>query len=389
MKKKQRKAVEILKTKNTAKKAANEQPNQPMIADEFLLLNNQNAERELPKEIADAAQNRRIRIYTSQSEFPAIVKSRENPGVFEFELSPGTNIGLPGRAMKRVSGEQVRKALDPKVDARGHRHAWVDFTPHAKTTIVPTAYIRRPNGKIIEPYYGVFGAEDRQVYYPGGYPWICIGKVFTWSDFSKPNPQFTGSGVLVGGRVVLTAGHMVPWGSNNWAMRFVPAFYDGASILGPGVSSWVSDAQGYNDPVSAWDMAVLRLYTPLGNSYGYFGAKTYSSSWEGGNYWTLAGYPGAIANANRPSRQMWFPMLDDDGSGDADEIEYEADSSPGDSGGPVFGFWNGEAWPSVVGTVSGGTKEYVLWWVSEDTNVGAGGSAIVNLIIWARSNWPV
>jgi hypothetical protein len=82
-------------------------------------------------------------------------------------------------------------------------------------------------------------------------------------------------------------------------------------------------------------------------------------------------------------------MLDDDGSGDADEIEYEADSSPGDSGGPVFGFWNGEAWPSVVGTVSGGTKEYILWWVSEDTNVGAGGSAMVNLIIWAKSNWPV
>jgi len=172
-------------------------------------------------------------------------------------------------------------------------------------------------------------------------------------------------------------------------MKFVPAYYDGASALGPGVSSWVSDAHGYNDPVSAWDMAVLRLYTPLGSSYGYFGAKTYSDSWEGGNYWTLAGYPAAVANANRPSRQMWFPILDDDGSGSADEIEYEADSTPGDSGGPVFGFWNGETWPSVVGTVSGGTKEYFLWWTTEDTNVGAGGNAMVSLIIWAKSNWPV
>jgi hypothetical protein len=55
----------------------------------------------------------------------------------------------------------------------------------------------------------------------------------------------------------------------------------------------------------------------------------------------------------------------------------------------VFGFWNGDAWPSVVGTVSGGTREYFLWWTTEDTNVSAGGSAMVDLIKWARSNWPV
>src|SRR5437588_4195058 len=58
--------------------------------------------------------------------------------------------------------------------------------------------------------------------------------------------------------------------------------------------------------------------------------------WEGGNYWTLAGYPGAIAGANRPSRQMWWPVLDDDSDGNAEEIEYEADATPGDSGGPVL-----------------------------------------------------
>ena len=360
----------------------------PMIADDFLKLDNQRAERDMPKHIIEAAESRKIKIYTGSREIPELVKSKDNPDCFELELAVGGNVGLPGRELKRVSHEQVRKALDPKIDMGGHRPAWVDFTPHAKTTVTPKPYITRPNGKIIEPYYGVFGADDRQVFYPSGYPWICIGKVFTWNDFSKPNPQFTGSGVLIGGRVVLTAGHMVPWGSGNWAMKFVPAFYDGASTLGPGVSSWVSDAQGYNDPVSAWDMAVCRLYNPLGNSYGYYGAKTYSGSWENGDYWTLAGYPGAVAGANRPSRQMWFPMLDDDGSGSADEIEYEADSSPGDSGGPVFGFWNGESYPSVVGTVSGGTKETFLWWTTEDTNVGAGGSAMVDLIKWARTTWP-
>ena len=171
-------------------------------------------------------------------------------------------------------------------------------------------------------------------------------------------------------------------------MQFIPAYYDGSSVLGAGVSSWVSDYWGYdtNDQVSAWDMLVLRLYSPLGPAYGYFGAKTYSSSWEGGNYWTLAGYPGAIAGANRPSRQMWFPIVDDDTDGGADELEYYADQTAGDSGGPVFGFWSG--WPYAIGTASGGEKTTFLWWTIEDDNAAAAGSAMVNLILWARSNWP-
>jgi V8-like Glu-specific endopeptidase len=247
--------------------------------------------------------------------------------------------------------------------------------------------LRTINGRLIRPHYGVFGTDDRQIYYPSGYPWTCIGRIFVWDDFSKPYPAWSGSGVLIGDRVVLTAGHMAPWGSSNWAMQFIPAYYDGASALGAGVASWVSDYWGYHTTSApAWDMIVLRLYTPLGSTYGYFGAKTYSSAWEGGNYWTLAGYPGAIAGANRPSRQMWWPVVDDDGDGNADELEYYADATDGDSGGPVFGFWSGL--PYAIGTHSGGEKITFLWWTIEDDNVGAGGAAMVDLVRWARGNWP-
>jgi hypothetical protein len=171
-------------------------------------------------------------------------------------------------------------------------------------------------------------------------------------------------------------------------MKFVPAYYDGASALGSAVSSWVSDCHGYNtnNTVSAWDMAVCRLYTPLGNSYGYFGAKTYNSAWQGGNYWTLAGYPSMVAGGSRPSRQMWFPTIDDDADGSATEIEYLADQTGGDSGGPVFGFWSGD--PYAIGTASGGEKSWFLWWTLEDNNVAAGGAAVVDLVRWARTTWP-
>ena len=70
----------------------------------------------------------------------------------------------------------------------------------------------------------------------------------------------------------------------------------------------------------------------------------------------------------------------------ADELEFYADSTPGDSGGPVFGFWSGL--PYAVGTVSGGEKTTFLWWTIEDDNAAAGGNAMVDLIRWARTNWP-
>src|SRR4051812_8212887 len=127
--------------KKSQKGAASAQSVKPMIADEFLVLNNQNAERELPKEIAEAAQSVKIRIYTPQKDLPTLVKSRDNLDLFEFDLPPGSNIGLPGRELKRASFEQVRKGLDAKIDGNGHRPPWVNFNPHAKTTVFPTNYI--------------------------------------------------------------------------------------------------------------------------------------------------------------------------------------------------------------------------------------------------------
>jgi V8-like Glu-specific endopeptidase len=354
-----------------------------------LALENSLARQRVPKNLDPQSAGSRITVYAPgrRLNLGSFARSQESESAWNLQLPKGAFLGLPGRKGGRLTAAEVLRGIKGSADSEPFQPAWLDYAPHPKLASGSRPLLRRVDGRHIVPHYGVFGADDRQVYYPSGYPWTCIGRIFVWNDFSKPNPGWSGSGVLIGGRVVLTAGHMAPWGSNNWAMRFVPAYYDGDSALGAGVGSWVSDYWGYNTgEVSAWDMIVLRLYTPLGNSYGYFGAKTYSSSWEGGNYWTLAGYPGAVAGANRPSRQMWFPIVDDDGDGSADELEYYADASPGDSGGPVFGFWSGL--PYAVGTHSGGESTTVLWWTLEDDNAAAGGGAMVNLILWARTTWP-
>lgn len=364
----------------------------PLSPDEYLALNNAAASEKMPKELAAESNSRKIFLYSPGGGFDPVKASKPTKvkNEWEIEIPTGSALAQPGLKAGRISPEEVIRGIkgDKQKLSDPFQPSWLDYTPHPKVLQQFHPTMRRIDGRRVFPHYGIFGTDDRQVYYPSGYPWTCIGKILVWNDFSKPYPAWSGSGVLIGGRVVLTAGHVAPWGSNNWAMQFIPAFYDGASALGPGVSSWVSDYWGYNtnNHVSAWDMIVLRLYTPLGNTYGYFGSKDYSSSWEDGNYWTLAGYPGAVSGGNRPSRQMWWPVLDDDGDGAAEEIEYEADASPGNSGGPVFGFWNGL--PYAIATHSGGSKTTFLWWTIEDTNVGAGGGALNSLIAWARSNWP-
>lgn len=243
--------------------------------------------------------------------------------------------------------------------------------------------LRRRNGQAVTPER-VFPPDERQVFYPSGYPWHCIGKIYTWTDPSG-GWAWSGSGVLVGRNVVLTASHVVPWGSSPWMMKFVPAHWDGSSILGSGVESYVQYYYGYRNHSQGDDMAVLKLYTPLGNTLGYFGAKTYHDSWEGGHYWTKVGYPGMVASGARPSRMTWFPIIDDDSDGAGIELEYTADSSPGGSGGPVFGWWSGM--PYVVGTHSGWETEYHFPWHMVKNNLAAGGGSLVNLIKWARNNW--
>jgi V8-like Glu-specific endopeptidase len=190
-----------------------------------------------------------------------------------------------------------------------------------------------------------------------------VGRIFTWNNWAAGGGwTWSGSGVLVGPRHVLTAGHVCPWNAGSWAMQFVPAYWDGAPVL--------------------------RLYDPIGSSLGWMGTKVYDSSWNNGNYWTLAGYPGAIAGAQRPSYQSGIAVLDSDSDGDAQELEHHGDATPGDSGGPFFGFWSGA--PYAVGATSGGesiTGTPFGWW-NEDNNIEAGGRSLVDLVLWAQANWP-
>ncbi len=310
------------------------------------------------------------------------IEQIDKDGTWMLELGDEFMMGRPGRKMKMLQKAKVEK--ETYAEIKPGIPEWSGITYHAKVSSPrERKLLTRISGKKVIPHY-IFGTDDREVYYPSGYPWRCVGKVEVWYIIGATwHYAWEGTGALVGDNIMATASHVFPWFVRDhgygWAMKFTPAYYDGHSTYGSGVYSWCEAGQGYRDHDQGDDMIVMKLYTPLGNSLGWFGSKTYNDDWEDGHYWTKCGYPGAVS-AERPSRIMWYPIVDDDRDNAGRELEYYADSTGGDSGGPVFGWWDNG--PHLVGVHSG--EEQVLW---VRRNVAAGGSILPNLIIWAQNNW--
>ncbi len=366
----------------------------PWAPDQLLRMENIVSHKNVPKELQSLKSSSSLTVRGSSTKLKlqsARHKFDLRSGMTAWDIRGTQSIirGLPGKEAGRLSRAEVRGVKGSGGPVKGHRPGWCDLIYHPKMApelIRPI--MRRINGNRVCPHY-VFGNDDRQTFFPWGYPWQCIGRVFAWTDPSNPNWQWWGTGALVTRNTILTAGHVAPWGADPWMVLFVPAYYNGSSTLGPSVYSYVESYYGYdtNDQVSAWDYCVMKLYDPLGDSLGWFGSKTYDDGWNDGNYWNLVGYPGMVAGGEQPSWQGAISFHDDDEDGDAMELETDnGDSSPGNSGGPFFAWWDDG--PYIVGEVSGQEREYDFpWFFGEDNNIAAAGSPMVDLIIWALNNW--
>jgi V8-like Glu-specific endopeptidase len=387
----------MAKTRKRARSKQRARSEAPLALEQILERENVVATRAIPADIANRLTTRRLLISGIRQPISA-VRSDSRLGrsgrSYEIVLPKNAVLGLPGRTAYRIPRPRGKKARSRAV-LDGFRPRWADQVYHPKRATVPRWAQRLGSapGRRGEVYWGVFGTDDRAVYYPSGYPWQCVGKILVWNDASATSPAWWGSAVLIGPRLVLTAGHVVPWDASSWMMRFVPAYYDGSSILGAGGESYVSDARGwdvsyYSRMPDAHDMAVLRLYDPLGDWLGYFGSKPYSDSFTGHPYWNVTGYPGMVANAERPSYQLGISVTEADASGDALDVEHQGDTTGGNSGGPFWATWP-DGFPYVIGTVSGGKIVTTSsGQVVKDCNDVAGGKADNDLIRWGRVNWP-
>lgn len=223
------------------------------------------------------------------------------------------------------------------------------------------------NGKDLRPLT-VFNPEDRRIYNDTSYPWGTICKVITSAG--------TGSGVIVGPRHVLTASHVVDWSSNGAGTVEVHRSAGSVRARTAITKVWFyTKVTGSIDWFEAdEDYAVLVTADRIGDLFGWVGTRTYSSSWDDEPFWFNIGYPGSIGSALRPTFQRdkklnepWYDL------GAARSMSTHADLTPGNSGGPMFAFWNDG--PYVVAVVSG---------EDSDDNWCAGGSWLTNLVRHAR-----
>lgn len=363
----------------------------PLATDRLLEQEFERIRAHLPKDLFSLKSSQSLTFLDQATDFRPERAFRQVDGADGgWQVRPGVDFvhGLLGKTGERLSHAEVTRAGTHIANVAPHRPEWAELVPSPRLSVLEESErLQRIDGRRIRPHGYVFGSDDRRPFYPSGYPWQCIGKLLVWTNPTSPSPQSTGTAALVGPNLILTAGHMAPWGADPWMVQFIPAFYNGASILGPSVYSYVEHYRGNSGGESkAWDHALMKLYDPLGSSIGWLGSRSYNDNWNSNNVWTLVGYPGAVANAQQPSWQGSISFHDDDEDGDAMELETNnGDSSPGDSGGPFFAHWDDG--PHIVGVDSGGEEEYQFPFSSQDNNIAAGGKALVDLVKWGYANW--
>lgn len=228
----------------------------------------------------------------------------------------------------------------------------------------------------------VFSPDDRRTFADTAFPWCTVGRVETSSGGWA-------SGTMVGPRHLLTCCHAIQWLTSGpyvagW-IKFMPSYFDGSTPFGTAWGTNIYWQQQVSGPTidgneARNDYVVVVLDRPMGSFSGWMGSRTYDDGWDGGNYWSHVGYPSDLAGGTRPTFQGGFALNGDDNEPATNQAIYHtADIWPGQSGGPMFGWWGSEPWPRVVADQS---------WQNATTNGASGGSRLVDLIIRARADFP-
>lgn len=239
----------------------------------------------------------------------------------------------------------------------------------------------------------IFGTDDRYLFNDRSFPWRTTGVIRTAGGAC--------TGTMIGPRLVLTASHCINWssdGSSAGWITFTPGSFDGDAPWGTysvqRIIYWQPALGLLSDHETAFDYVILVLEESLGNTIGYPGYRTYDDDWNDGRFWQIIGYPGELASGQRPGFQGDASITSVQTHGLSGQtgavLGHFNDITPGQSGGPCWGWWDGEPWPRVVGVVStiGSTAVQAPHGSTNGDNEFGGGPALSALISWARSTYP-
>lgn len=239
-------------------------------------------------------------------------------GGAELEKVEGFDRRLLDRQIGRSAGSRTPRAPD----------AWAAVSRRSQALLSSDPEVTR---RVLEI---VIGADDRvPVSDASIHPWRCICSLHITAADGSP---WSGTGWLVGPRLVVTAGHVVYMAPQGGWVREIQvragATPDGAQAPRVvarefrSVSGWVRDGDEDFD----YGAIVLPPEHPLGTELGYFGVGYPDAAWLAGVELNLSGYP-----ADKPEDTQWYHARR------AEEIMerriwYNIDTAGGQSGAPVW-----------------------------------------------------
>jgi V8-like Glu-specific endopeptidase len=322
----------------------------------------------LPSHVAHMSVDSREGVPTVSTRLTEVA-STNGKSVWRVDLMLGGAAVPPPRAEAARLSRPLRPSrqfsLKPSMPADGLLRVRPRLVPRPKRVAQPRKNATNP--------LRVFPPEGRSVYQDQTYPWCCVCRISSGG---------LGSGVLVGPRHVLTASHVLDWDNLTVSVDVNP--FDGTSQATSGATKvWYYTKvprTGTTTTIADEDFAVIVLSDRIGDRLGWMGIQVYDSGWDNQAWWRSIGYASDISSMSRPVYQRDFDLRlrDDDSDSFHTTITETGDFVPGQSGSPLFGFWDDG--PYVVAVCHGDQTDGPNW--------SSNGSLIATLVSHARTEDP-